>query len=171
IARQHVEDLPPRPRTLNPALSESLETAILRCLEKLPENRFQTADDLGAALAAIAGTAVTAGEMPTVSVAALPDPAMDRILDLIRRRRALFGTGVAGLLAITVLFVATRSNPASSAPLPPPEVELTRIPPITVPPPDSLADSLSLEADTARPLAGTLRVVAPGAQILIDGRR
>src|SRR5690606_5097098 len=27
------------------------------------------------------------------------------------------------------------------------------------------------EADTARPLAGTLRVVAPGAQILIDGRR
>jgi serine/threonine-protein kinase len=50
IARQHVEDKPPRPRTLNPALSREVEEVILQCLEKDPANRFSTGEELGEVL-------------------------------------------------------------------------------------------------------------------------
>ena len=46
IARQHVEDAPPRPRDLNPSLSKGLERIILRCLEKEPEDRFTNGEAL-----------------------------------------------------------------------------------------------------------------------------
>jgi serine/threonine protein kinase/Tol biopolymer transport system component len=41
---------PPNPRNLNPKLSAQLESVILRCLEKDPANRYQTAADLRADL-------------------------------------------------------------------------------------------------------------------------
>ena len=46
IARQHVEDDPPRPRDLNPSLSKGLERIILRCLEKEPDERFPNGEAL-----------------------------------------------------------------------------------------------------------------------------
>jgi serine/threonine-protein kinase len=46
IARQHVEDAPPRPRDLNPSLSKGLERIVLRCLEKEPEDRFPNGEAL-----------------------------------------------------------------------------------------------------------------------------
>ena len=41
---------PPSPRGLNPAISPSLEAAILKCLEKEPENRYRLARELAADL-------------------------------------------------------------------------------------------------------------------------
>jgi serine/threonine-protein kinase len=46
IARQHVEDQPPRPRDLNPSLSKGIERIILRCLEKQPDGRFPNGEAL-----------------------------------------------------------------------------------------------------------------------------
>jgi serine/threonine protein kinase len=46
IARQHVEDAPPRPRDLNPSLSKGIERIILRCLEKEPDGRFSNGEAL-----------------------------------------------------------------------------------------------------------------------------
>jgi serine/threonine-protein kinase len=46
IARQHVEDKPPKPRTLNPQISRELERVILICLEKDPNDRFPTGESL-----------------------------------------------------------------------------------------------------------------------------
>ena len=46
IARQHVEDEPPRPRDLHPSLSKGIERIILRCLEKEPEGRFPNGEAL-----------------------------------------------------------------------------------------------------------------------------
>lgn len=46
IARQHVEEKPPRPRSINPALSREMDEIILRLLEKDPENRPPTGDAL-----------------------------------------------------------------------------------------------------------------------------
>lgn len=46
IARQHVEERPPRPRTLNPLLSKEVEDVILRCLEKDPADRYQSGEEM-----------------------------------------------------------------------------------------------------------------------------
>jgi eukaryotic-like serine/threonine-protein kinase len=51
IARQHVEDEPPRPRSLNPALSRETERVILTCLEKDPSHRYANGESLCATLA------------------------------------------------------------------------------------------------------------------------
>ncbi|MBU2602738.1 MAG: protein kinase [Actinobacteria bacterium] len=50
VGRQHVRAQPQPPSELVPNLSAGVERVILRCLEKLPENRFQSADELLGAL-------------------------------------------------------------------------------------------------------------------------
>jgi serine/threonine-protein kinase len=44
IARQHVEEPPPPPRTINPDLSPAFEAAILHCLQKHPDDRPATGE-------------------------------------------------------------------------------------------------------------------------------
>lgn len=51
IILQHLNDAPPSPRTFAPNLDERWETAILRCLRKAPEERFQSAEEVESALA------------------------------------------------------------------------------------------------------------------------
>ena len=46
---KHIFDAPPSPRSINPALPESIETVILRALAKSPEQRFHSAADLAEA--------------------------------------------------------------------------------------------------------------------------
>lgn len=61
IGRQHVRD---RPRPLSeskPEIAEDLEMVVLRCLEKLPENRFQSMDEF---LGALVGLGVYSLERP-----------------------------------------------------------------------------------------------------------
>jgi len=50
LAFQHIRQEPARPTRIVPGIPARLETAILKCLEKDPENRFSTAEELGAAL-------------------------------------------------------------------------------------------------------------------------
>jgi serine/threonine-protein kinase len=72
VALQHVNDPPPRPRDLAPAVPEALERVVLRALAKDPADRYQSAAEFAAALdAALAAPAVT-GEVPAVPPAA-PD--------------------------------------------------------------------------------------------------
>ncbi|MCA9992307.1 MAG: protein kinase, partial [Anaerolineales bacterium] len=48
--RQHLEVTPPKPSSHQPALPAALDEIILRALAKKPENRYQTGEDLAAAL-------------------------------------------------------------------------------------------------------------------------
>lgn len=50
VARMHVDQPPPIPSSLNPALPRDLEAIILRALDKDPAARFASAADLAAAL-------------------------------------------------------------------------------------------------------------------------
>ncbi|MCA9216206.1 MAG: protein kinase [Planctomycetales bacterium] len=50
IASQILHDEPPRLRTLQPTIPVDLETICLKCLEKSPEQRFQSASELAAEL-------------------------------------------------------------------------------------------------------------------------
>jgi len=49
----HIQQPPPRPRSVNPKLPAGLEAAILRCLEKDPDRRWQSVSELAETLSAI----------------------------------------------------------------------------------------------------------------------
>jgi HAMP domain-containing protein/predicted Ser/Thr protein kinase len=49
----HIQKAPPRPRSFNPAVPAELEMVILRCLEKSPERRYASVEELLAALSTI----------------------------------------------------------------------------------------------------------------------
>jgi serine/threonine-protein kinase len=53
IARQHVEEPPPPPRSINPDISPAFEAAILHCLEKQPDDRPATGELLAQELVAL----------------------------------------------------------------------------------------------------------------------
>ena len=66
IAYKHVKEAVPAPRTVNPAVPAAFEAIVLKCLEKQPENRYQTAEDLRADLIRFAnGQPVIAAADPT----------------------------------------------------------------------------------------------------------
>jgi serine/threonine-protein kinase len=96
VLRMQVEDAPVSPRELAPEMSWALEAAVMRALEKKPDQRWPTAEEFSAALAATPeGPASTAPRAP--SQADVPAPAQPR------RRRwwpvvlALLGLAAAGL--------------------------------------------------------------------------
>ena len=72
VALKQVNELPVPPSQLNPNLDADLERIILRCMEKDPANRFQTADELRQTLNAyLAGRQVDVPE-PTRVIGAVP---------------------------------------------------------------------------------------------------
>jgi serine/threonine-protein kinase len=78
VARQHVEEVPTPPRSLNPALSEGFEAVILRCLAKRPDDRPTTGEQLLDELELVrtGGRLLTPAKARTVSVPSLGDTAI-----------------------------------------------------------------------------------------------
>lgn len=165
IARQHVEDEPPRPRDLNPSLSKGLERIILRCLEKEPDERFANGEALCTDLSHLLPDR---GEV--TSARTLMMPATDtleqttgrhpvrRAVRRLRRRGVVLAT-VAAVAAVGVLSATLRSrrtdSEAAAAPL---SVEAARQP-----------DSAPPVAVTP-PRAPVVEVVAPGeATVAVNG--
>ncbi len=164
IARQHVEDEPPRPRDLNPSLSKGLERIILRCLEKEPDERFSNGEALCTELSHLLPDR---GEV--TSARTLMIPATDtleqttgrhpirRAVRRIRRRGVVLAT-VAAVAAVGVLSATLRSRrpdaEATAAPISFDQgTRRDSAPPAPVPPP--------------RPV---VEVVAPGdATVSING--
>jgi serine/threonine-protein kinase len=94
------QEPPPFPSGV--AVPPSLERIVQRCLEKRPEERFQSGRDLGFALRE--ETDALAGTSPTP---AAPAPR--------RRLRIVGAASVAVLAAATVLFLSLRGHPAGRA--------------------------------------------------------
>ena len=53
IVLAHIQNPPPRPRSVNPRIPADLEAVILKCLEKDPSKRYQKVSDLLEALTSI----------------------------------------------------------------------------------------------------------------------
>jgi len=53
----HIQQSPPRPRSVNPKLPAELEAVILKGLQKDPAKRWQSAGEILEALSAISRTA------------------------------------------------------------------------------------------------------------------
>src|SRR5262245_6140220 len=67
IVVKHVNDPPPRPRTLNPKITPAVEAVTLRALEKRRDARPQTASELARELIAAAGSAGPISPRPALS--------------------------------------------------------------------------------------------------------
>ncbi len=91
LLRQVVETEPIPPRGLNPGIPRDLETIALKCLEKEPHRRYQTAKELAADLGRF---------LEGRPIQARPVNAADKVWKWCRRRPALAGMGGALLLAL-----------------------------------------------------------------------
>jgi serine/threonine-protein kinase len=185
IARLHVEEPPPEPRALNPAISPELSALILRCLAKSPDDRFASAEELHEALAALSPRTSNPDFLRTLEVPRFPMPlvaagaARGRAGALTRRltrRRVARVAGVATALAavgVALALAAPRSEqPAAVRPAP---LDTLRLPAESVFA-SNLRDSagrviIPIRSDSARIRRGALQVEAPReAQLRIDGR-
>jgi len=105
LARMHVEDAPPPPRSRRPDLSARFERIILRCLAKHPDDRYASADELLAELDAIGqrepGTetfgVMQPGSSPAAATRALPRWALP-----------VAAAGVVILVALLVVWLGRR---------------------------------------------------------------
>jgi TolB-like protein/tRNA A-37 threonylcarbamoyl transferase component Bud32/Tfp pilus assembly protein PilF len=79
VAMKHRTEPPPRPRDLNPGISEDLDRLILKCLAKKKEDRYQSARELLSELVRIVGdlspTAPVVSAFGRAPAAATPAPA------------------------------------------------------------------------------------------------
>jgi serine/threonine-protein kinase len=74
LMRAHVEKAPPPPRWFAPELPQGIEAAVLRALEKRPDERFPTTREFRAALEAGAAGLLEAGTLPAEPVVARAEP-------------------------------------------------------------------------------------------------
>jgi serine/threonine protein kinase/WD40 repeat protein len=90
------------PPDLDAALPPSLDRMIRRCLEKKPEERFQSALDLAFALESISGTTTSSGAQPIPK----PQRRYDRMIALV--------AGVGVLAGAAMFFVGRRTSRVAS---------------------------------------------------------
>jgi eukaryotic-like serine/threonine-protein kinase len=166
IARQHVEDEPPRPRDLNPSLSKGLERIILRCLEKDPENRFANGETLCTELSLLLPDR---GEV--TSARTLMMPATDtlepttarhpiRIAARRLRRRGVVLTAIGIVAAASVLSATLQSRRSSTDAVASPIRATSGSAPVESTPPVVVAP----------PRPPVLEVLAPGeASVAVNG--
>jgi WD40 repeat protein/predicted Ser/Thr protein kinase len=89
--RQVIDELPVPPRQLNRAIARDIETICLKCLEKEPDRRYCTADELADDLEAFRDDR---------EIRARPIAAPERLVRWVRRRPAVAGL-IAAMLVIT----------------------------------------------------------------------
>jgi eukaryotic-like serine/threonine-protein kinase len=106
IARQHVEEKPPRPRSLNASISRELEDVILRCLEKDPENRYPSGESMCEDLAEILQERGESAAMRTVTVPTAATLPPGTLAPKLRRRRRAVAPMTWFLVAIGTIVVA-----------------------------------------------------------------
>jgi serine/threonine-protein kinase len=71
IAMKHLSDTPAPPSTKRPEIPPDLDMIVLRALAKSPDDRFQTADEMDAELARVAGGGAVTAETADAATAVL----------------------------------------------------------------------------------------------------
>lgn len=192
IARQHVEDNPPVPRSINPAISPGFERVILRCLAKHPDDRPTTGEQLADELSAVLANPGDAASTRSAYMSPSDTPTLVTPLELVRSTRAwrrvaplvvvVVALGAAAV-ALSTRRPAAGELPATADSLATDSGTLVAAPPGT---PDAdraqradstaRADSGATTADASRPkpptpTTGRLSVAAPpSARVTLNGQ-
>ncbi len=115
LVRQ-LRERPARPSLKNPAVSLALEAIALRCLEKDPEQRFQTADDFAAALKDASATLSDAASGATLPMNRAVTPSQDATIPMPRPSPAPSAAPLPASAAPTSVAPPPLPPPASVAP-------------------------------------------------------
>jgi hypothetical protein len=189
IARAHVEDTPPRPRSINPNISPAFERVLLRCLAKHVDDRPATGEQLADELAEVLANPTSGGSVAYISPSDTPTLMAGAAARVRLERRILVRRAVPVLLGLAVITavaapVLARRSAARAEPvaLPATIVADVRLP-LVVDSADSnvrvisTRDSLALEIERRRaarfrppPTTGRIAVTAPeGAKLTLNG--
>lgn len=194
IARQHVEEAPPSPRSVNPALSPQFEAILLQCLAKSPDDRPPTGEVLAEAMQEILQARRDPSAASTVTVPSSgATPVSERRLRVaatpsLGRRRLVTGAiaaaivvgGVVALLALPIgpdglptaatdsLGGPDTAGAGDSTLVFPPAVVTESAPPKGSAP--APRGGSTPKAPASAPTVGSIRVTAPAeATISVDG--
>lgn len=102
ILREDPPDLSSTNRNINPAL----ERVVNHCLEKSPEERFNSARDLAFALEALSGPATASGDTTPATASGDTTTLLAKLPVSKRNRRELIAWSVAGLFLITAVVLS-----------------------------------------------------------------
>jgi serine/threonine-protein kinase len=187
IARQHVEEPPPPPRSINPDLTPAFEAAILHCLQKQADDRPATGELLAQELVALLPatletsayrTRITGSEPTVVVRSDAHDAIPETPVGPQRKSRGtlwLIGVGLVVAFAVSLALFARSRNAESAPPLgkqPDSSVVVTNPPPATPPEPVTPPDTTARKDSAPKPprTVGSLVVVAPtNAIVSVNG--
>lgn len=179
IARQHIEEPPPRPRALNPGMSRPMERLILKCLEKNAGDRFQNGEALHSELLHLLARTSEGAEERTVTIPTPEQspPAADeeesrgavvRAMQRLPRPLAIAAGALAATAALLVFSLRDREATLPEAtPVVPPIMAVADTNGVPLPNDTLPTDTLPEAPDNGR---RTLEVQAPtGARVLVNG--
>ena len=187
IARQHVEEPPPPPRSINPDITPAFEAAILHCLQKSPDDRPATGELLAQELVALLPATLEtgayrtriSGSEPTVVVRSDAHTAIAQNGAEPDKRPStrpwLIGVAALVVFALGVnVFTRERTEGATPPPVTP-ESTATALPKDSTPPAPVVSptptDTIARKDSTPRVRPGKLEVITPdNATILVDGK-
>ena len=166
IARQHVEEPPPTPTSINPALSSEFEAIVLQCLAKSPDERPATGDVLAETIQQVLQMRRDPSSANTLTVLKTPTSSGPRISSRpavvpVSRKRLWSAAAVAtlvvgGIAAILALPLGSRVGTSNAA-----TDSLAADSPAVVVPPDN--NTAANDSQTPPPPTGsTPKVTIPG---------
>ena len=129
IARQHVEEPPPTPTSINPALSSEFEAIVLQCLAKLPDERPATGEMLAETIQQVLQMRRDPSSANTLTVLKTPTSSGPRIaskpaVERLSRKRLwsaaavatlVVGGGIAALMMLPLGIPVGTSNAATDS--------------------------------------------------------
>ena len=129
ICAKVIREDPPRPSRLNANVWRELDAVVLKALAKLPEERYQTANELIAALSSVQKKPGDDGSDRTVTRQLDQRPgtpshvAMATLSDIFRRPRVPLGLFIAAVISVTALTLLVRYWTRARLPQPKPEAK------------------------------------------------
>lgn len=179
IRYAHLHLVPPDPRSVNPAISPALAQIVLKCMAKMPENRYAYTGELLTALTNLgvnAAPRVQVPEIPPVSkpprpvqpIVSAPQNPQKNLLPVLLTIIAVFG--IIMVVLVMLLFSGTSVSPPPTQPesistqssvvqLLPSNVPSYIEPTYTTMPQDTVAPPVIISSDTRLPtLTTTLKI-------------